>query len=140
MFLLSYLNLALLFIRKGGSEDCFRFTKDNNKCEFKPRVEYGKPQSRRLGGKQSQIKIDLSRECMLHQYTFSGIIVSNYSQIYVIFCNGNCNDGTQNQDETGVNCGGACSSSSCQDCSGGIKNQDETGVELKQNETKWNVQ
>lgn len=38
-----------------------------------------------------------------------------------------CSDGIQNQDETGVDCGGSCGA--CASCSDGIKNQDETGVD-----------
>jgi len=38
-----------------------------------------------------------------------------------------CDDGTMNQDETGVDCGGVCDA--CPTCSDGIKNQGETGVD-----------
>lgn len=40
---------------------------------------------------------------------------------------GSCNDGIQNQNETGVDCGGLCTA--CQSCSDNIKNQNETGVD-----------
>lgn len=39
-----------------------------------------------------------------------------------------CNDGLQNQNETGVDCGGPCSSV-CPTCSDGIQNQNETGID-----------
>lgn len=38
-----------------------------------------------------------------------------------------CNDGIQNGDETGIDCGGSCSP--CATCSDGIQNQGETGVD-----------
>jgi hypothetical protein len=38
-----------------------------------------------------------------------------------------CNDGVQNADETGVDCGGSCAA--CPTCSDGIQNGDETGVD-----------
>lgn len=44
-----------------------------------------------------------------------------------------CSDGIQNQDETGVDCGGAtcspCGGGGGETCSDGIQNQDETGVD-----------
>ena len=47
------------------------------------------------------------------------------------FCVGaggpSCTDGTQNGDETGVDCGGSCPA--CPTCSDGIQNQGETGVD-----------
>lgn len=39
-----------------------------------------------------------------------------------------CTDGIQNQDETGVDCGGA-TCPACETCSDGIQNQDETGID-----------
>lgn len=39
-----------------------------------------------------------------------------------------CDDGVQNQDETGVDCGGAICNA-CPTCDDGIQNQDETGVD-----------
>jgi len=48
---------------------------------------------------------------------------------------GNCSDGIQNQDETGIDCGGICpactqdNSTSEATCSDGLQNQDETGVD-----------
>ena len=38
-----------------------------------------------------------------------------------------CNDGIQNQGETGVDCGGPCTA--CASCNDGIQNQGETGVD-----------
>jgi hypothetical protein len=38
-----------------------------------------------------------------------------------------CNDGIQNQGETGVDCGGPCAA--CASCNDGIQNQGETGVD-----------
>ena len=38
-----------------------------------------------------------------------------------------CSDGIQNQDETGIDCGGVCTA--CPTCSDGIQNQGETGVD-----------
>jgi len=38
-----------------------------------------------------------------------------------------CNDGIQNQGETGVDCGGPCTA--CESCNDGIQNQGETGVD-----------
>lgn len=38
-----------------------------------------------------------------------------------------CSDGIQNQDESGVDCGGVCTA--CFTCSDGIQNGDETGVD-----------
>jgi len=38
-----------------------------------------------------------------------------------------CSDGIQNQDETGVDCGGVCSP--CATCTDGVQNQGETGVD-----------
>jgi hypothetical protein len=38
-----------------------------------------------------------------------------------------CNDGVQNQGESGVDCGGPCSA--CATCSDGLQNQGETGVD-----------
>ncbi len=38
-----------------------------------------------------------------------------------------CSDGIQNQDETGIDCGGVCTA--CTSCSDGIQNGDETGVD-----------
>ncbi len=38
-----------------------------------------------------------------------------------------CNDGTQNGDETGVDCGGSCSA--CPSCNDGVQNGNETGVD-----------
>lgn len=38
-----------------------------------------------------------------------------------------CNDGIQNQDETGVDCGGACDA--CVSCADGIQNGDEEGID-----------
>jgi len=38
-----------------------------------------------------------------------------------------CSDGIQNQDETGVDCGGTCAA--CVTCSDGIQNGDEEGVD-----------
>jgi hypothetical protein len=38
-----------------------------------------------------------------------------------------CDDALQNQDETGVDCGGVCDA--CATCSDGIRNQNETGVD-----------
>jgi len=47
------------------------------------------------------------------------------------FCLGSvtatCNDGIQNQGETGVDCGGPCSA--CATCNDGLQNQGETGVD-----------
>lgn len=40
---------------------------------------------------------------------------------------GNCTDNEQNQNETGVDCGGDCPP--CETCSDGIKNQDEVEVD-----------
>ncbi len=41
-----------------------------------------------------------------------------------------CSDGIQNQDETGVDCGGVCNDcTTTETCSDGIQNQDETGVD-----------
>ncbi|MEL6924492.1 MAG: M12 family metallo-peptidase, partial [Bacteroidota bacterium] len=39
----------------------------------------------------------------------------------------NCNDGVQNGDETGVDCGGSCSP--CATCNDGVQNGSETGVD-----------
>jgi Tol biopolymer transport system component len=39
-----------------------------------------------------------------------------------------CSDGVQNQDETGLDCGGSICGP-CPTCSDGVKNQDETGVD-----------
>ena len=39
-----------------------------------------------------------------------------------------CSDGTQNGDETGVDCGGSCADA-CATCDDGTQNQDETGVD-----------
>jgi len=38
-----------------------------------------------------------------------------------------CSDGIQNQNETGVDCGGPCTA--CATCSDGIQNQGETGID-----------
>jgi hypothetical protein len=38
-----------------------------------------------------------------------------------------CSDGIQNQNETGIDCGGICTP--CPTCSDGIQNQDETGID-----------
>ena len=38
-----------------------------------------------------------------------------------------CSDGTQNQNETGIDCGGPCDA--CPTCTDGIQNQDETGID-----------
>ena len=38
-----------------------------------------------------------------------------------------CSDEVQNQDETGVDCGGSCKA--CPTCKDGIQNQDETGTD-----------
>ena len=38
-----------------------------------------------------------------------------------------CSDEIQNQDETGVDCGGSCKA--CPTCKDGIQNQDETGTD-----------
>ena len=38
-----------------------------------------------------------------------------------------CDDGEQNQDETGLDCGGQCNA--CASCDDGIQNQEETGVD-----------
>ena len=38
-----------------------------------------------------------------------------------------CNDGQQNQDETGIDCGGPCDA--CSTCHDGIQNQNETGID-----------
>eukprot|EP00494_Astrolonche_serrata_P021979 UN22228 len=40
----------------------------------------------------------------------------------------NCSDGIQNQDETGVDCGGVCPTA-CETCTDGIQNQNEGGVD-----------
>ncbi|WP_084050434.1 GEVED domain-containing protein [Aquimarina macrocephali] len=40
-----------------------------------------------------------------------------------------CNDGIQNGDETGVDCGGSCSPCAIPTCTDGIQNGDETGVD-----------
>ena len=40
-----------------------------------------------------------------------------------------CNDGIQNGDETGVDCGGSCAPCAEPTCSDGIQNGDETGVD-----------
>lgn len=48
--------------------------------------------------------------------------------IFLASCNPEtCNDGIQNQDETGVDCGGVCLV--CETCSDGIKNQDEVSTD-----------
>jgi endo-1,4-beta-D-glucanase Y len=39
-----------------------------------------------------------------------------------------CSDGVQNQNETGVDCGGACTTT-CPTCADGVKNGDEVGVD-----------
>ena len=39
-----------------------------------------------------------------------------------------CSDGIQNQNETGIDCGGSCSTV-CVSCSDGLQNQGETGVD-----------
>jgi hypothetical protein len=60
------------------------------------------------------------------------------TQFEVIYCPGGatgggtsgtatCNDGIQNQGETGVDCGGPCPA--CPSCTDGIKNQGETGID-----------
>lgn len=41
--------------------------------------------------------------------------------------NPTCFDGTQNQNEVGIDCGGPCSN--CASCSDGIQNQNETGID-----------
>lgn len=58
----------------------------------------------------------------------------NWGLALVVFvhlgCNkekGTCTDGIQNQDELGVDCGGACPA--CGTCSDGVKNQNETGID-----------
>lgn len=38
-----------------------------------------------------------------------------------------CTDGIQNQDETGIDCGGVCTA--CGTCTDGLQNQGETGVD-----------
>ena len=38
-----------------------------------------------------------------------------------------CSDEIQNQDETGIDCGGSCKA--CPTCEDGIQNQDETGLD-----------
>ena len=38
-----------------------------------------------------------------------------------------CEDGIQNQDETGLDCGGSCAA--CATCNDEIQNQDETGID-----------
>ncbi len=47
------------------------------------------------------------------------------------FCLGSseptCEDGIQNQNETGIDCGGPCTA--CPSCADGIQNQDETGID-----------
>jgi len=40
-----------------------------------------------------------------------------------------CTDGIQNQNETGVDCGGTCDPCIVANCTDGIQNQDETGVD-----------
>lgn len=40
-----------------------------------------------------------------------------------------CSDGIQNQDETGIDCGGVCPDTCPETCSDGIMNQDETGID-----------
>ena len=40
-----------------------------------------------------------------------------------------CTDGIQNQNETGIDCGGACAPCSTSTCTDGIQNQDETGID-----------
>jgi hypothetical protein len=43
-----------------------------------------------------------------------------------------CSDGIQNEDETGIDCGGSCtpcSTNTVETCSDGIQNEDETGID-----------
>jgi hypothetical protein len=40
-----------------------------------------------------------------------------------------CSDGTRNGDETGVDCGGSCTSCTPPSCSDGVQNGDEYGVD-----------
>ncbi len=56
--------------------------------------------------------------------------------LFVVACGGDsdddtvpetCSDGIQNQDETGIDCGGVCDP--CPSCSDGILNQGESGVD-----------
>lgn len=42
---------------------------------------------------------------------------------------GSCSDGVQNQDETGIDCGGVCGSCEPSTCSDGVKSGDEPGID-----------
>lgn len=48
-------------------------------------------------------------------------------KVVIVGSSGNCNDGIQNNGETGVDCGGPCIA--CPTCNDGIQNQGETGVD-----------
>ncbi len=65
-------------------------------------------------------------------FKYMTMMVFGMALIFTTACNddndmGTCSDGIQNQDETGVDCGGVCDA--CPTCSDGIQNQDETGVD-----------
>ncbi|HJW31303.1 MAG TPA: GEVED domain-containing protein [Saprospiraceae bacterium] len=59
--------------------------------------------------------------------TFNYGEVEDYSVMIGTGSGPSCNDGIQNQGETGVDCGGPCIA--CATCSDGIQNQGETGID-----------
>lgn len=61
------------------------------------------------------------------KFLILGLLVANIAVYSCKDDNATCTDGIQNQDETGVDCGGVCTA--CPTCNDGIQNGDETGVD-----------
>ncbi len=77
------------------------------------------------GSPQRGIVID-EQPTQAHHY-FSSESVSLAPSLDVCYSAATCNDGIQNQGETGPDCGGPCGS--CVSCSDGIQNQGEQGID-----------
>ena len=70
-------------------------------------------------------------ECFYLQKNMSKISFCIFGFLLIILIDSckkeSCFDGTKNQNETNVDCGGVCDV--CETCNDGIKNQNETGVD-----------
>ena len=69
-------------------------------------------------------------ESLLESFIFR--VRDSQRYLFIILLNNtdtiqSCNDGLQNNDETGMDCGGSCVA--CPSCNDGLKNQNEIGID-----------
>lgn len=78
------------------------------------------------GAAQDGLVLD-EQPTQAHHYFASEAGAAYAPSLDVCYSSATCNDGIQNQGETGVDCGGPCGS--CVSCNDGIQNQGEQGID-----------